>query len=121
MMHQHNDITAIDVLHLALALVIAASYMAVPFTALARLSKFIPISARIAGTFFFLTCAITHIAIAASFHDSSWMVVNDLVQAVSVITFIAVLSRMVGAVMARRKDRLPGVAHVDNASTVPPA
>jgi hypothetical protein len=117
-MHEHPAITTLDILHLMLALIIAAAYLAVPFTALSRLAKFMPVSARVSGSFFFLTCALTHIAIAAGFHDSRWMVLNDAVQAVSVITFIAVLSRMVGKVMEHRARRTTtGVAHVDDART----
>ncbi len=93
-------------LHLLLALVIAAAYLSVPFTALRRLAELLPKTAVVSGSMFFLTCAITHLGIAAGFHESHWMVLNDFVQAVSVITFIASLSRVVSRAMHRRSERL---------------
>lgn len=67
-------------------LIIVAGYLIVPFTVL----KYLPLSlgVRIAGTFFFLTCAITHLSMAFEFHTSRWMVVNHAVQAVSVVWFV---------------------------------
>ncbi len=97
--------------HLGLALIIAAAYLSVPFTALRKLARFLPRTAQISGALFFLTCAITHLSIASGF-DSRWMVVSDLVQAISVVTFIASFSRLVGRAFERRARRM-GVADVD--------
>lgn len=99
----HETFTYIDQIHILLALIIMASYLAIPFTALRKLPM--PRVARIYGTAFFATCAITHLAVAAGFHDSPWMVVNDLIQAVSAIGFITRMSRMVAVVLAERAAR----------------
>lgn len=104
-MHQHAQTQPIDAVHIVLALVIAGAYLAVPFTALRRLAAYMPMTARVAGSFFFLTCAITHLALATDLHETNWMVLNDAVQAVSAITFITSLSRMVRVVMRRREAR----------------
>lgn len=92
--------------HLILALIIASAYLAIPFTALRRLSQYLPMKARVGGTLFFITCALTHLAIAGHVHENKWMILNDLVQAVAVITFITSLSMMVGKVMDKRAARI---------------
>lgn len=95
--------TAAEQLHIMLALVIMAAYLAIPFTALRKLP--VPQSARIFGALFFATCAITHLAIAVGFHDDRWMLVNDAVQLVSAVGFIACLTRQVRYTL-RRRDQL---------------
>ncbi len=43
----------------------------------------------LAGAVFFLTCALTHLALAFDLsHTSEWMVVNHVVQAISVMLFV---------------------------------
>lgn len=96
--------TAADHIHILFALGIMAAYLSIPF--IDRLRNLpLTTATRIAGTFFFLTCAITHLAIAAAFHDNSWMLLNDAIQLISVVTFIATLTRHLGAAM-RRKEAL---------------
>jgi hypothetical protein len=104
---EHAHYSGLDQIHIMLALVIMVAYMVVPFTALRKLP--LPPVARVAGLFFFATCAITHLALAAGFHGNDWMIANDLVQAVSVVTFIVSVSRMVQQVLERREARLAGV------------
>ena len=115
-MHHAAEFNALDYLHLTLAMIIAGAYLSIPFTALIKLRDYIPRPARLFAVGFFLTCAVTHIALAAGFHDSHWMVINDLVQAVSSTGFIVSLHRMVAAVMRRRAARLAGVASDDDAT-----
>ena len=103
-MHTH-EYDALDQLHIGLAIIIALAYASIPFTSLRLLAAYLPRAAQIGGSLFFITCAITHLAIAAGFHDSHWMIANDAVQAASSITFIASLSRMVGFAMRRRDAR----------------
>lgn len=92
--------TALDQIHILLALSIMFSYLSIPLTALRHFPM--PPVATWASRFFFATCAVTHLAIAAHFHDSPWMVLNDLIQAVSAVLFIVSLSRMVAAVLERQ-------------------
>lgn len=103
-MHTH-EYSALDQLHIGLAIIIALAYASIPFTSLRLLAAYLPRAAWIGGSLFFLTCAITHVGIAAGFHNSPWMILNDLVQAASSITFIASLSKMVGFAMRRRAAR----------------
>lgn len=114
----HDSYSGLDITHIALALAIAAAYVTVPFTALRRLP--VPRIVQVSGMVFFLTCALTHLALAAGFHDSPWMVLSDLVQFIAVVTFIATLSRMVEMVMNRQRrlaaleaegGQPPGPAH----------
>lgn len=99
----HNHYGAIDQIHILLALAIMGAYLTIPFTALRRLP--VTTGARIFGCLFFTTCAITHLAIAAGFHENAWMILNDLVQAVSSIGFIYTLSSMVSDVLSRKEAR----------------
>lgn len=98
-MHEHAS--TLDAVHIGLALIIMAAYVAIPFTALRRIP--LPMNAKVAGSLFFITCAITHLGIAAGFHNNPWMVLNDFVQAVSSASFIFILSRMVSHVLNRRR------------------
>ena len=90
----------LDQVHILLSLVIMAGYMTVPFTVLRRIP--LPRITQVSGLCFFATCAITHVGLAVGVHDSPWFVLNDLIQAVSVITFIVTLSKMVATVMKQR-------------------
>ncbi len=67
-------------------IVIVLGYVLVPFTVLRYLP--LSLSVRIAGTFFFVTCALTHLGMAFGFQHSPWMVVNHAVQAGSVVWFV---------------------------------
>lgn len=67
-------------------LIIVLGYVAVPFTVL----RYLPLTRRVrlAGAFFFVTCALTHVAMAFGFEGSAWMVANHVVQALAVIWFV---------------------------------
>lgn len=74
------------VLNSAANLIIVAGYLLVPFTVL----RYLPLTrwVLVAGAFFFVTCAITHLSMAFGFEDSDAMVVNHVVQALSVVWFV---------------------------------
>lgn len=91
--------------HVVLALAIMTAYLIVPFTALRRLP--LPWHTRLAAFGFFLTCALTHLAIAVGFHENRLMLANDTVQLVCVVAFITTLSRLVGETLRRRDARRP--------------
>lgn len=82
-MHVHGFA---GVLNTVANLVIVLGYLFVPFSVL----RYLPLtpSVRCAGALFFLTCAITHLSMAFGFHDSVWMVVNHVVQALAVVWFV---------------------------------
>lgn len=89
--------------HLFLAIGIAVAYLLVPFTALRRL-PLLPVT-RVSGAGLFTTCAITHVALALGVsHGNPWMLLSDLVQLVSVATFIFSLNRQVVWALRRRAD-----------------
>jgi hypothetical protein len=102
-MTHHTD--WLDQIHIGLAIWITLAYVAVPFTAL----RLLPMTnrARAFGIGFFTTCAITHVAVAAGFHDNHWMLLNDLVQAVSATGFIYEVARMVKWALRRKAARAP--------------
>ncbi len=84
-------------------IVIVLGYLLVPFTVL----RYLPLSAsvRIAGTFFFATCAMTHLSMAFGFHHSQWMVVNHVVQAASVVWFVLGFWLLLRAALRRAEDK----------------
>ena len=90
-----------DYLHIALALGIMCSYLAAPLTALRRLP--LTTTTFVSGAFFFATCAITHLALAVGFHDSPWMILNDAIQFIAVVTFLVSLSRQVSHALKYRE------------------
>jgi hypothetical protein len=102
---QHHHYGAIEQIHIVLALIIMGAYVAVPLTSMRRLK--LTRQARYSAIGFFATCAITHLSVAAGFHDNPWMTLNDAVQAASTIVFIASVSRMVDHVISRRKAPEP--------------
>lgn len=87
--------------------VIVFGYVLVPFTVL----KYLPLSrsVRVAGTFFFVTCAFTHFSMAFGFEHAGWMVVNHLVQAAAVWWFVLGFWELLRAAFlraeAKRRDR----------------
>lgn len=91
-------------------LVIVAGYLLVPFTVL----RYLPLTLliRLAGSLFFVTCAITHVSMAFGFSGSKWMVVNHSVQAVSVVWFVLGFWRLLRAALhraeAKRRDGRTG-------------
>ncbi len=75
------------VLNTAANVIIVCGYLLVP----ALWLPWLPLKrwVLIAGAVFFLTCAITHLALAFHLdHDSNWMVANHLIQGVAVILFV---------------------------------
>lgn len=75
-----------SVLNTVANMVIVFGYVLVPFTVL----KYLPLTARVrvAGALFFVTCAVTHFAMAFGFEHATWMVFNHLVQAGAVLWFV---------------------------------
>lgn len=66
--------------------VIVAGYVLVPFTVL----RYLPLTRRVrlAGSLFFVTCAITHVGMAFGFAFSELMVLNHVLQAGAVMWFV---------------------------------
>lgn len=83
MEHQHGFL---GVLNSVANLVIVGGYVLVPFTVL----RYLPLTRRvyIAGAIFFVTCAITHLAMAFGVEGSAWMVFNHVLQALAVLWFV---------------------------------
>jgi hypothetical protein len=102
--HTAGHYAPIDYIHIVFALGIMAAYMSIPF--ISRL-RHLPLTrtTRTAGTFFFATCAITHLAIAAGFHDSHWMLLNDTIQLIAVVTFIVSLTHHLNAAIRHKEAR----------------
>lgn len=100
--HWHTS----DVINLVANLVIVLGYLLVPFTVL----RYLPLTAmvRTAGAFFFTTCALTHLGMAFGVHDSLWMVINHVVQAVAVIWFVIGFWLLLRAALRRVENRPRG-------------
>lgn len=85
-------------------LLIVVGYILVPFFWLPYLplTKFVLFS----GIAFFLTCAMTHLAMAFGLEHAPWMVWNHVIQAVSVLCFVLGFSRLLkrAASLARQKQ-----------------
>lgn len=84
---EHDGLTGFPaVLNTVANILIVAGYVMVPMTVL----RYLPLTrnVRIAGTFFFVTCALTHFSMAFGFTHAGWMVVNHVVQAFSVLWFV---------------------------------
>lgn len=79
-------------------LVIAAGYFGIPVTWLPYMRLNRPMLAT--GMVFFLTCALTHLAMAFGLEHTWWMTVVHVIQAVSVVAFVWRLSGLM-----RRADR----------------
>ncbi len=71
---------------------IVVGYILVPFFWLPYLPLTKPV--LIAGTGFFITCAITHLAMVLGFEHATWMVWNHVFQAVAVLFFVIGFSRL---------------------------
>lgn len=84
-------------------LVIVAGYVLVPFTVLRYLP--LSVSVRWAGSFFFCTCALTHLSMAFGFQHDRWMVVNHAVQAVAVVWFVLGFWRLLAAALRRAEAK----------------
>lgn len=79
---------------------IVAGYLLVPFTVLPRFP--LTVNVRLAGTFFFATCAFDHMAMAFGFSQHGVMTVNHIVQAVAVIWFVLGFYLLLRAADTRR-------------------
>jgi hypothetical protein len=75
-----------DILNVIANLTIVAGYVVVPFTWL----RYLALSSQVllSGTLFFLTCALTHLAMTFHAEHDGWMVVNHCVQGASVMWFV---------------------------------
>jgi len=80
-------------------LLIVAGYVLVPFLWL----PYLPVTKSVlfSGVGFFLTCAMTHLAMALGIEHQHWMVLNHLVQAAAVLYFVIGFSSLL-----RRAERL---------------
>ncbi len=97
---EHDGLTGFAaVLNTVAILVIVGGYVLVPFTVL----RYLPLTrrVRVAGTFFFVTCAITHLAMAFGFQHSAWMVLNHVVQAGAVVWFVLTFWSLLRRALAR--------------------
>lgn len=118
---QEASYTWVDAFHIMLAVFIAIAYLSVPFTTLRRVP--ITVTVKVSAMVFFITCATTHLALAVGFHDSAWMLLNDLLQLVSITTFIVSFSRMVSWAMDRKAavERLLDQGRMPAGATAAPA
>ena len=84
-------------------IVIVAGYVLVPLTVL----RYLPLTrnVRIAGTFFFTTCALTHLSMAFGYTHSGWMVVNHVIQALSVVWFVLGFWLLLRAALERAEEK----------------
>lgn len=92
-----------QVMNVLANLVIVSGYVVVPFTVLRYLPLSVPV--RWAGAFFFVTCAITHVSMAFEFSHSKWMVINHVVQAVSVVWFVVGFWSLLRAALRRAEAK----------------
>ncbi len=78
--------TAYEAVNGAANVVIVAGYVMVPFTVL----RYLPLTlrVRVAGSLFFVTCALTHLSMAFMFEHARWMVFNHVLQAIAVVWFV---------------------------------
>ncbi len=70
--------------------------------------RLLPLTAvvQVSGTVFFATCALTHLSMAFGFEHSNWMILNHVVQAVAVLTFVITFTRLLR--IASTAARTPG-------------
>ncbi len=73
-------------------LAIVVGYVLVPLLWL----PYLPLTRSVlyAGVVFFVTCAMTHLAMAFGFVHSPWMTVNHVIQAAAVLTFVLGFGRL---------------------------
>lgn len=86
MQHQHELTGMLWAVNFIANLGIVGGYMLVPFTVLRYLA--LTRSVTVSGTLFFLTCALTHLAMAVGFTYSPLMVINHVVQFGAVVWFV---------------------------------
>lgn len=97
-----------DALNAASNIVIVLGYVLVPFTVL----RYLPLTrwVRLSGAFFFVTCALTHLSMAFGFEDSSWMLVNHVVQALAVVWFVLGFWLLLREALSRAEEKRRGQA-----------
>ncbi len=72
---------------------IVTGYLMVPFLWLPLLP--LTLAVKLSGTVFFLTCAITHLAMAFHWnHFSGWLLANHVIQAFAVLLFVTGFARL---------------------------
>lgn len=106
MQHGHELTGWLATVNFGANLGIVFGYVLVPFTVLRYLS--LTRSVAISGTFFFLTCALTHLSMAFGFTNSPLMVFNHVVQVISVLFFVLGFFRLLREADSRiGRDVLP--------------
>lgn len=99
-MHDHAGFDWMYWINWLANLMIVVGYLLVPFTVLRHLP--LTRSVRISGSFFFATCAMTHLAMAFGFGCDLLMVINHVVQAGAVIWFVTGFYLLLRAADGRR-------------------
>jgi hypothetical protein len=116
MHHHHGGPAWLAILNLAANLGIVGGYLIVPFTILARLP--LTTFVRVAGVFFFVCCAATHLYMAFDMTPPWWMALNHIVQAIAVWCFVIGFAVLVRKASTRRAGEQrtavggPGVTQV---------
>lgn len=97
---------------------IVVGYVLVPFTVL----RYLPLTRNVlfSGSLFFLTCALTHLSMAVPI-DFKWMVVNHVVQAVSVVWFVLAFFGLLRKANALRARHAAKLHPVPQPTAIPPA
>jgi hypothetical protein len=95
--HVHLD--PLDVINAIGNLLIVAGYLVVPFTVLPRVA--LTPGVRVAGALFFVTCAMSHLAMAVGVEHHWAMVANHVAQAGAVWAFVLGFARLVVAANKR--------------------
>lgn len=112
---QHTDPAGwMTVVNTTANLAIVGGYATVPFTVLRRLP--VTTFVRVAGVFFFLGCAISHVHMSMDRAVSWWLMSNHVVQAAAVWCFVVGFARLVADANRRRTGRTGGG---DPATSVP--
>ncbi len=101
MPHAHGD--PLDAINLIANVTIFLGYLVVPFTVLVRMP--LTMFVRVSGALFFLTCGITHLAMAFGQERHDLMVFNHVVQAAAVLCFVLSFARMVAVASTRLEER----------------
>lgn len=108
-MHHHEPASNwLSLVFVISNLAIVAGYIAVPFTLLGRK---MPMTrhVRIAGIFFFATCAVTHLSMAFWWPVTWLLIVNHTAQACAVWYFVIGFSRLIREAEVRRRKRAAAV------------
>lgn len=87
-------------------LMVVVGYLLMPFLLL----RYLPLTraVKIAGTCFFVTCALSHLAMALGFQYSRWVVVTDVLQAAAVMWFVLGFWLLLRDAISRAEKRRRG-------------